>query len=424
MIWDLTKFAKKHVLFIGHGREGRSFERFIKTYGNPLSFRFIDQQNGASYLDELLTVDTHNTIVVKTPGCPGHQVPIEYTTPTRVFFECVRQLGARVVGITGTKGKSTTTALIGHVLAEAGLDVHVCGNIGVPMLDTLPGPNDPSRAESVFVTELSSYQLADLEYSPDIAVITNLYTDHVQYHGGQDAYWEAKRNIVRYMPQNGIVVYNPDFDRIRQWIDNSACMGRPIQPSAPVNMTGWHLWGKHNMLNALMAVEVAHSFGIPREVSLEAIRHFEGLPHRLQRVRTVGGVTYIDDAIGSHPEATISAINAVHEQGEEIGCLMLGGSDRSYDFSALGILIQQYRIPYLVLFPDTGKKIRQSLVGGYLPECFETKDMQEGVAWAEKHCMSGTVCLLSTASPSYSLWSDFEEKGQCFQDSVRALGQT
>jgi UDP-N-acetylmuramoylalanine--D-glutamate ligase len=415
--FELRDFNGKAVIFIGRGREGVSFEKFIKAQAAISSFLFIDQQDDPAYLNSLLSIDVTKTIIVKTAGCPGRTVPVPYTTPTRVFFECIRQLGATVVGVTGTKGKTTTTSLIGAMLKASGKDTRICGNIGVPMLDALEG----ATQDTIFAVELSSYQLAELETSPHIGVITNLYNDHVDYHGTQELYWEAKRNIMRFMGAQDTLVYNPDFEAIEKWLAESPCKTIKVSDPRALDMSRSKLLGQHNSLNAQMAVAAVTVLGIDEELCKKVVAEFEPVPHRLQIVAEKSGITFIDDAIGSNPEATIAGITTIIKEKGPIGCLMLGGQDRAYEYWPLMQLIARLDIPYLVLFPDAGEKIKRLKPASYPAELFETSNMQAAVTWAYSKCPSGSICLLSTAAPSYSIWKDFEEKGNLFQQAVQAL---
>ncbi|NQU40025.1 MAG: hypothetical protein HQ523_08745 [Lentisphaerae bacterium] len=421
MRWRLQGFAHKEVVFIGRGREGLSFERFITEHGKASSFRFIDQRDGPGYLEQLRQVDPKRVVVVKTPGCPGATVPFPYTTATNLFFDCVRQVGAVTIGVTGTKGKSTTAAMIGAILKQSGRKAVVCGNIGIPMLDVLDSQDDPPDADTLFVVELSSYQLADMVAGPHVGVITNLYEDHMPYHGGVEAYWDAKRNIVRQMDGSGVLVYNPEFERVNRWIETTACRGLPIDPQAHVDMRDWIIWGDHNRLNALLAVAAAGVVGVTEAESLGVLRSFEPLPHRLQTVGSVNGVTFIDNAIGGNPAATVSAMTAVKDAAPPLGCMMVGGVDRNYDFTELGRHIQALEVPSLVLFPDTGPMIRAALPDDCRPACFETRDMDVAVQWAAQQCPAGSICLLSPASPAQTFSTDFEDLGRMFAESVRRL---
>lgn len=417
MIFNLPDFAGKDVVFVGKGKEGVSFKKFIETLGIIKSFRFIDGKENPNYLDELKTLDLSQTIVVKTPGCPGRLMPVPYTTPTRVFFDCLKQIGAKTIGVTGTKGKTTTSSLLAETLKNAGLEVKLCGNGGNPMLDALEGSNP----NTIFVIELSSYQLSELGQSPDIAVITNLYKDHTDYHGNLETYWEAKRNILKYMNKDCSVIFNPEFDVIHHWLADSPAKKLPIDPNETVDMSQAKLIGDHNKLNYLMVRTVAELFGVDRASSLNSFMHFEPIRHRLQPVRKFRGITFVDDAIGSTPEATIAGIQALVRNRGPIGCVMLGGVDRNYDYVELVKLLSTLSIPKLILFPDTGAFIKALLPDTYAPEIFETINMEDAVSWASENCPSGSICLLSTAAPSTVLWSSFEEKGSLFQQAVLSL---
>jgi UDP-N-acetylmuramoylalanine--D-glutamate ligase len=421
MIFSLPEFDNKDVIFIGQDREWKSFESFIPTHAQIRSLKsiFITDENEAFYDEQLRALNPATTVIVKTAGYPGSKVPVAYTTPTKIFFTCARQLGAKIVGVTGTKGKSTTASLIYNMLKQGGEPAILGGNIGVPMLDMLADATE----RSIFVVELSSYQLAELDDSPDVAVITNLFRDHIDYHGSLEAYWEAKRNIMRFMTSDDTVIFNPDTEVVFHWLAELEVKNIQIDKNENVDMSKSQLIGEHNKFNYLMAKAAAQVFGVDLFSCQHILKTFKPITHRLERVRTVHGITFIDDAIASQPEAAVAGITAcVHEIGP-VGCVMLGGQDRGYDFTELVKLLSTLMIPKLVLFPDTGAKIKAMLPESYQPEILETRDMHEAVLWANEHCPSGSICLLSTASPSYSVWKDFEEKGDLFQKSVLGLSE-
>ncbi len=417
MIYHLPDFLNKDVVFVGKGKEGVSFEKFINTNREISSFKFVDEKDGPDYLENLKELDMSRTIIVKTPGLPGNKMPVPYTTPTRVFFDCVTQLQAKTIGITGTKGKTTTSSLLNFTLQNAGIDSKLCGNEGHPMLDTLEG----ASSDTVFVVELSSYQLAELGQSPNIAIITNLYRDHVNYHGSLDAYWEAKHNIMRFMDESGIIVYNPETEMVLHWLAESKAKPIAIDLKENVDMSKAKLIGDHNRLNFLMVKAVAIQLGVDALTINNSLIHFKPIRHRLQPVRTVKGVNFVDDAIGSTPEATVAGIKALIHNVGPIGCVMLGGDDRGYDFSELISLLHRVGIPKLILFPDTGSIIKSQLPENYTPDTYDASDMNEAVAWAQENTPSGSICLLSTAAPSHILWKSFEEKGSLFQQAVLSL---
>ena len=419
MIFSLPDFENKDVIFIGKGREWESFSAFIQKHIqlNSLQNIFIQENDPDGYNEKLKNLDFTKTIIVKTAGYPGRLVPAPYTTPTKIFFDCIKQIGSKTIGITGTKGKTTTTTLLHYILQQAGMPALVAGNMGKPMLDVLAS----ATSETIIVLELSSYQLAELEVSPDMAIITNLYRDHVDYHGNLEHYWEAKRNIMRFMTPDNTLVFNPENEVILHWLAESDVQSIAIDANEVVDMTKSQLIGEHNKLNYLLARTVARKLGVDKFTCENALRTFEPVPHRLEKVRTVRGITFVDDAIASQPEAAIAGITACVREVGPVGCVMLGGQDRDYDFTELVRLLSTLLIPKLVLFPETGAKIKAMLPENYKPETFETKDMHEAVNWAAEKVPSGSVCLLSTASPSYSVWKDFEEKGDLFQKAVLEL---
>ncbi|MGH7238132.1 MAG: glutamate ligase domain-containing protein, partial [Candidatus Saccharimonadales bacterium] len=189
----------------------------------------------------------------------------------------------------------------------------------------------------------------------------------------------------------------------------------------PLDLTKAQLFGDHNRLNALVAREIARQFRVDDGATLAAINSFKPLRHRMQPVAVKNSLTFIDDAIGMTPESTMASLKAVTEEFGQVGCLLMGGQDRNYDFSELMNYIAAQKVPKLVLFPDTIKKMRSALPANYAPEVFEAPNMPDAVKWAVKNAPKNSVVLLSTAAPSYSLWKDFEDKGDQFQAAVLAL---
>lgn len=417
--WDLSMFHGKHVVFVGKGK-GRAMsgvEKFLQQNCDIVSFEGVDKKPGDNPLGFLRSYDPQTTVFIKNEGIPGHEVPVPYVTPMQLFFELVQSTGATTIGITGTKGKSTTTALTAHILKSAGKGVVLAGNIGVSPLEAF----DRANEDTVFVLELSSYQLADLQKSPHISACLNLYNDHSDWHGTVNEYWEAKHNIMRYAGEQDIFIYNPDFAVLQEWADTAICQTRPIDPNEPYDLSQAKLFGDHNRLNVLIAREIARCFALDNAVITEAINSFEPLQHRMQYVATKHTRIFVDDAIGMTPESTLASLQAVSEKYGQIGCLLLGGQDRGYDFATLLQKIADLAIPALVLFPDTTEKMKQALPVGFQPEILETRDMSEAVQFAADHAPESSVVLLSTAAPSYSLWQDFEEKGSQFQTAVNNL---
>jgi UDP-N-acetylmuramoylalanine--D-glutamate ligase len=417
--WELGEFYGKHVVFVGAGK-GRALEgtkTFIEKHGQIASFEAVDKRPGDQPLAFLIDYDKDQTIFIKNEGIPGSEMPVPYVTQLQLFFRLVSNTGARTVGITGTKGKSTTASLTHHILQTAGIKSVLAGNIGVSPLLAL----DEAESDTVFVLELSSYQLSDLKTSPLISACLNLYNDHSDWHGSIENYWEAKHNIMRFAPPEGLFIYNPDFPLLNEWASAATSRVKAINKNESLDLSKSALYGEHNRLNGLVARDISRELGVDDSITQRAIDSFQPLEHRMELVASVNKRTYIDDAIGMTPESTMASLTAVENKFGQIGCLLLGGQDRNYDFSNLLKQIASMKIPNLVLFPDTVSKIRFVIPPDYTPDILETKDMREAVDWASEKAPENSVILLSSAAPSYSLWSGFEEKGDLFKKSVSSL---
>lgn len=419
MSLNVSRFEDKDVVFVGVG-QGRSMagiQTYLESHVSLRSFNGVDKQEGETPLDFLRNYDQSTTIFIKNEAIPGTDMPVPYITAMQLFFEAATELGAMIIGITGTKGKSTTAALTAHVLKHAGKSVVLAGNIGISPFSALTEASD----KTVFVLELSSYQLSDMRQSPHISACINLFNDHADWHGSQALYWESKHNIMRYAAGDDLFIYNPDFPELVQWTEDATCRTIAIQTDAPIDMSNAELYGDHNRLNALVVREISRELAIPDDIFMAALQSFTPLRHRMQFVTTKHEVTYIDDAIGMTPESTIASLAAVVEKYGPIGCILLGGQDRGYDFTQLLQNIADRGIPNIVLFPDTTLKMRQSMPADYHPDILETSSMQVAVEFAAAHSLPGSVVLLSAAAPSYSLWRDFEDKGDQFQSAVNGL---
>jgi len=402
-----TKFrflGMKSALILGYGKEGQVTERYLKQRHADLKLGIADQKDGPNYLAAQKNFD----MAVRTPGVAKDKVKIQYTTATNIFFSQVKQA---TIGVTGTKGKSTTVALINAMIKAGGKRGHLLGNIGRPMLEALLRPIDMN---DIFIIELSSYQLDDIEFSPHMAVVLNLWPDHMNYHGGVEEYYRAKKNIINWQRSSDVFVYNPSDKRLLEWASEARAKTVPFAPDIPLSDNDIPLIGEHNRENVRAAVTVARLLNIADTVIAEAIINFKPLPHRLERVGIVAGITFYDDAVSTTPESTIQAVLAL----KNIGTIFLGGEDRGYDFSKLEEVVRAHHIRNIALFPDSGSRMFRSRHGFNI---LETSDMAEAVKFAFDCTPPGSICLLSTASPSYSLWKNFEEQGQQFQAAVRRL---
>jgi len=249
--------------------------------------------------------------------------------------------------------------------------------------------------DEIFVIELSSYMLDDIEYSPNIALLLNLFPEHMDYHGGVENYYSAKKNIFKFQKPGDLAIKPPFTEKI------------------PLKNSEISLLGTHNLENIRAAIKIARFFKISDSAIKKAIKNFKSLPHRLEFIGTFKGIKFYDDAISTTPESTIMAIKTL----KDVDTIFLGGEDRGYDFRELEKTLKIYKIKNIVLFPESGSRILKSRKDFNI---LETRSMKEAVNFAFKNTLKGKICLLSTASPSYSVWKNFEEKGDLFQELVKS----
>lgn len=408
----VAELQQKHTaVILGYGLEGRATEAFLQRVAPHLKLVIADASMRPDYLD----LQTEGDLVIKTPSLPGHLLHVAYTTATNLFLANVP---CPVIGVTGSKGKSTTSSLIAAMIRAHGIKTHLLGNIGTPALSLLP--ND-IQANDIVVFEMSSYQAGDLDRAPHIAVYTSFFPDHLDHHGSLEAYAAAKARITWQQTPNDVFVFHPDNPEIVRVAKHTHARLAPIQATLLFPLPSTKLVGEHNLRNIHAAWTAAALMGVTLEEAARAIAAFEPLPHRLTNIGTYLGITFIDDAIATTPEATIEALKC----HPNTTTLFLGGKDRGYTFARFADYLTSTNVKIIVLFPETGAKIRAALEqrspNAYT--FFETRSMKEAVAFAFEHTERGTTCLLSCASPSYSLWKNFEEKGREFTLYVKHFGE-
>ncbi|MBI2013251.1 MAG: UDP-N-acetylmuramoyl-L-alanine--D-glutamate ligase [Candidatus Colwellbacteria bacterium] len=401
---ELKKY--KRILILGYGLEGKAVHKFLEKYCPDSKIGIADQKDDPDYLLKQNDYD----LVIKSPGIPQKLVSAKYTTPTNIFFA---NANGPIVGITGTKGKSTVASLTYNILKVAGFDAYLVGNIGKPATMELI---KPKTKEAIYVFELSSYQLSDIEYSPHIAAVLNLFPEHMDYHGGFTEYKAAKKRILQFASVDDYFVYNPGYPELIELAKKTNAKPVPYIEKLPFSEEGLPLVGQHNIENIKAAVTIASIFKIPTKTIEKAVKNFKPLPHRLEFVGTHKGITFYDDAISTTPESTIEALNSI----PNVGTIFLGGTDRGYDFSKLAEKVRFSGIRNVVLFPDSGARILEELTRlGNDWNILETRDMETAVEFGYAHTPRGFVCMLSCASPSYSVWKNFEEKGDLFKKYVK-----
>lgn len=438
------------VLVLGYGREGASAARYLAGEGARVTVadRMInaprdEPADGPGLIalrPEDVTLLEWSDLVLVSPGIADNnpllqeafdrRLPI--TSATELFFRCCP---CKIVGVTGSSGKSTTTALIGDILLAAGRDTHVGGNIGIPMLDLLP----KLTAASVAVVELSSFQLQRLNKSPGVAVVTNIGRNHLDRHGDMRSYVAAKRNAIAHQSSSDIAILNADDPILDEWAsdapgwarlfgrerrENSAAYvdshrivvatARGAEPVIP--LAAIPLPGKHNLQNALAAVAAAAALSIgPREMR-QAIEVFKGLPHRLQPVARIEGVTFVDDSIATTPERAAVGLEAI--DGPVV--LLAGGRSKHLSWAPL-LAAMGSKVHTVVLFGEAAGEIEDALCDSelsYRTELERRETMSEAVDLGRFRAAVGDTVLLSPGCTSYDAFSNYEERGDLFKSLV------
>jgi len=394
----LEELKDKKIVILGYGREGKDTLLFLKKLFPKKKIGLADQKFGKDYLKKLKNYD----IIIKSPGITFKILPRpvleKITTQTEIFFN---NCPGQIIGVTGTKGKSTTASLIYKILKTAGLKVHLVGNIGKPVLNLLFS----ATPKDIYVYELSSFQLTNLKKSPHIAVLLNIYQEHLDYYRNFKEYVDAKDNIARWQTKVDYLIFNSDNKFVRQIAKKSVAKKIPII-------------GDYYDLDKNAARSVGKIFGITQGIIEKAIKNFEPLPHRLELVGTFRGITFYDDAIATIPEATIGALNKL---GDKVETIFLGGHDRGINFKNLAKRMSRSKIKNIILFPASGQRIWKELKNKNSFNHFFVDNMQKAVKLAYRHTNKGKIVLLSCASPSFGLFKDYEEKGNLFKKYVKQL---
>lgn len=368
---------------------------------------------GPNYLKRGLT---GFDLVVRSPGfyryhpaiVRAEKEGVEITSDTKIFFDECKTL---IIGITGTKGKGTTARMLALGLEKAGYKITVAGNIGEPMLSRLSQANNSDFA----ILELSSFQTIDLEKSPQIAVVTNITTDHLNWHKDRNEYVKAKENLWRHQTKDNFLVMNKD-DRTCQELAKKAT-GTVVwyNPKAPLP-GDLRVPGEHNRANAHAALTAAKIVGANLEKAWQGIVIYKGAEHRLEKVTEKNSVLFINDSAATTPEATIAAL----ETFSQSKILIAGGSAKGIKFAQLAKAVLENNVKAVLLAGETEKEIETELerVGykGTIKKGFG--DIHRMVEIAKSLARSGDVVLLSPACASFGLFANYQERGQKFKEAV------
>lgn len=414
----IASLKDKKILIAGFGREGRSSLKLIRENLPKAKLAIADHNEslqaeiaahypevlfygGQTCLDRLDEFD----LVLKSPGMKLPELPgkkVQISSQTDLFLAAFHR---QIVGITGTKGKSTTSHLIHHLLLQAGKNAVLVGNMGRPCFDSIAA----IQQDTHIVFELSAHQLQFVRHSPHLSLLLNVFEEHLDYFETLEAYRQAKLNILRYaLPDDHALAdirlkaYIPDTNARLHFVDPA----QVVEVSLPISVPG-----RHNQFNAAMALEAVALLDVSREIAIKAMATFEGLPHRLQLAGPYKGMRFVNDSIATVPEAAVAALEAWPHPDY----LILGGYDRGINYETL-IEYLRDNPPGMIFY--TGKAGDRIVAGlqkySYSGSLHPFEALEEVFEYLKLHAKTGQLCLLSPAAASYDKYQNFEQRGDKF----------
>ena len=419
----------KSVLILGFGREGQSTLSYIKKHLPEKELTVADKNRvtpdgenirtvcGENYLDCVNDFD----VVMKSPGISFRDVEVNENTEVTCQVDMfLRFADCRKVGITGSKGKTTTSTLTYEMLKAAGKDARLIGNIGVPVFEALESVTPDTYA----VIEMSSHQLEFTHASPEVAIHTKIYEEHLDhYKGGFAGYVNAKLHIMNYQNENDTFIYNADqgvSEYVKLDSTKAEKIGVSVNDRLPFEVRNEHLLGVHNKQDVIFAYRAAKTFGVSDTACEKGVECFSGIEHRMEKVGTFKGVTFYNDCIATIPHAVECAVEAL----KNVDTLIFGGKDRGIDYSEFCDYLEKCSVKNLIGTPETGHKIIDKLSKDACPKrLVKAADLEEAVKEAYKLTAEGKICLLSPAASSYNVYKNFEEKGRHYKELIKRYGE-
>lgn len=435
----IERFKDKKIAILGFGKEGKSTYNFLRKHLPSQNLTILDGNKkllenneylnndkninlilGKNYLDNLTEYD----YIIKSPG-----VKIPDETFNKIENNITSQIGIalelyrdNIIGITGTKGKSTTSSLLYQVLKDQNIDCLLLGNVGNPILDYI----DKIKKDTKLVIEMSSYQLETVKYSPHIGIILNLYEDHLNYHGTLKEYHNSKLNIFKYQTREDIALYTSSNENINNYILTNNYISKTIDINKEFNIKNDDIYygnikiynknterllvGDHNLTNILFVIKVAIILNLDINQAIKTIDAFKPLEHRMEYVGEFNGIKYYNDTIATIPEATISCLKAL----KTIDTIIFGGMDRGINYDPLINYFNESNIENFICMPETGYKLASRIKKGNI---YKVETLDEAVSVAKK--VTKIACLLSPAAPSYNAFKNFEEKGNYYKKLIK-----
>jgi UDP-N-acetylmuramoylalanine--D-glutamate ligase len=448
----IEKLNRKNILLLGLGKEGISSYRFIRTHLPEVSITVANQSDiadksifsndsytrlliGEHYLD---TVNDYD-IVLKSPGISLKNIisrldKSKISSQTDLFLQA---FASQCIGVTGTKGKSTTTSLLCHVLQNTGKRAFIAGNIGIPFFDVIQN----ITPDTIIVMELSSHQLEFVQKSPHIAILLNLFEEHLDHYHSFSDYQQAKYNITHYQSPKDYFIYNTEDKLISNLLYRDKTKAEIIGFSFVPSHTSqsyireqyfcfvkhgkeekvckitddFPLKGNHNLLNTSAVIAALNAMGEVNPYQIEhAIYSFKGLPHRMELIGNIKGITFYNDSISTVPQASIAAIQSL----KNVNTIILGGLDRGIDYQPLIDFLALSEVEHIIFTGDAGKRMLELSGSLKNKQLFFHDTYPEIVSLAKECTKKGSICLLSPAAASYDSFRNFEHRGDTFRELV------
>ena len=456
MLEKLTKYLKdKKILILGFGAEGQSTYKTIRKYLKDKLLYISDKKENFNEQFEMLSEDTNiitisgekyldnleeYDIIIKSPGISFKDIDtsnIEKKIKSQLEL-LLEFTDAYTIGITGTKGKSTTSTLIYKVLEEQGKNVLLLGNIGIPVFDYI----DTITKDMYIVLEISSHQLQYVEKSPNISILLNIYEEHLDHYKSLEEYVNSKLNILKFQNEEDYSIYNIDNELINKYLKIENLKSKKYEIT--YENTGkksnnankiYHeehyikdekgnilydtnqerkLLGKHNENNIMFVLAVSEILKLDLPKTVETINKCASLPHRMELVGKYDDIIFYNDSIATIPEATINTIEAL----KNVNTLILGGMDRGVHLEGLIKYLNKSNIENLICMPKTGYYIGNNVTNKNINVIY-VESMKEAVENAKKVTKKDTICLLSPAAASYGFYKNFKEKGEEYKRLVK-----
>ena len=448
MINDIINYLKdKKIVILGFGREGQATYKLIRKHlpnkeiyirdknedikNNELisNDKFVILELGNDYLGDLDKFD----LILKSPGIAFNTIDID-SFKDKISSELellLKFYKGKIIAITGTKGKSTTSSLIYQMIKDNNYKTLLAGNIGTAVFEYI----DELEELDYLVLELGCHQLEFVTHSPEYSILLNIFEEHLDHYRNYDGYIEAKCNIFTHQTDNDYFIYNYD----NEIIQNKVNKYNPKSHTYSISLLGDEhattylkdnkvlfnneviydinekrkLLGMHNVNNIMFVLTLAEILNLDMTKVVKTINTFDALPHRMEYVGIFNGITYYNDSISTIPASCINALKSI-----KVDTLILGGLNRGIDYSELINFINNYDLKNLICIPDTGNIIAAGITNNNI-KVYKEDDLLNAIKRAKEVTKKGEVCLMSPAAASYNTFKNFEERGDFFKEHVK-----